>query len=164
MSAVNSTIDDNDWAILATLQANARTPNAQIARELHMAPSAILERIRKLEARGLIQGYEARLDAQALGLGLVAFVFVRADDAPGEVTTANRLVEIPEVQEVHHVAGEDCFLVKVRARDTAALGHLLRDRIGAIPTVRSTRTTIVLETVKESARIPFDAAGAKEDA
>lgn len=149
-------IDSLDRSILTILQSNARTPNSHIARDLGMAPSAILERIRKLEARGLIRDYEARLDAPALGLGLVAFVFVRADEVPGgEDPTGRQLAEIAEVQEVHHVAGEDCFLVKVRARDTAALGRLLRERIGAVPSVRSTRTTIVLETVKESARIPL---------
>ena len=62
---------------------------------------------------------------------------------------------IPEVQEVHHIAGEDCFLVKVRAPDTEALSRLLRDRFGALPAVRSTRTTVVLRTVKESGALPL---------
>jgi len=66
------------------------------------------------------------------------------------------------VQEVHHIAGEDCFLVKVRTRDTAALGSLLRDRVSAIEAVRSTRTTIVLDTVKETTEIDLrEAAGAE---
>jgi Lrp/AsnC family leucine-responsive transcriptional regulator len=73
----------------------------------------------------------------------------------GERETAQRLADLPEVQEVHHIAGEDCYLVKVRARDTEALGRLLRERFGAVPSVRSTRTTIVLETVKESSRLPL---------
>lgn len=148
-------IDDTDNEILNILQENARTSNAEIARQLGMAPSAILERIRKLEARGVLTGYEARLDAKALGLGLLAFVFVRADERLGAPEVGVALAAIPDVQEVHHIAGEDCYLVKVRVADTTALGRLLREGFGAIETVRSTRTTIVLATIKESARLPI---------
>jgi Lrp/AsnC family leucine-responsive transcriptional regulator len=146
-------IDDNDAEILNILQQNARTSNAEIARRLGMAPSAILERIRKLEGRGLIRGYEARLDPEAIGLGLLAFVFVRSDAPTGETDLGERLARVPEVQEVHHIAGEDCFLVKVRTADAKSLGRLLRDGIGGLGSVR-TRTTIVLETLHESARLP----------
>lgn len=147
-------IDEVDRQILTILQDDARTATAEIGRRLDMAPSAIFERIKKLEASGVIVGYHAKLDAKALGLGLVAFVFVRSDDMASEAVAADRLMEIPEVLEVHHIAGEDCFLVKVRAPDTEALGRLLRDRIGKIDSVLSTRTTIVLSSAKESARIP----------
>ncbi len=84
----------------------------------------------------------------------MAFVFVRAEELPGESKTGDSLALIDEVLEVHHIAGEDCYLVKVRAADTEALGTLLRRSIGAIPTVRSTRTTIVLNTVKEANMLP----------
>ena len=146
-------IDSNDKEILKILQQNARTPNAEIARRVGLAPSAIFERIRKLEERGIVDGYTAHLNARALGQGLLAFVFVRSDESAGAKRTSALLSKIPEVQEVHHVAGEDCFLVKVRAVDTHDLGRVLRDQVGAIKTVRSTRTTIVLETIKETAGI-----------
>lgn len=149
-------IDDIDRDILKIVQGNARTTNAEIARQVDMAPSAIFERIKKLEAAGLIMGYHARLKPKELGLGLVAFVFVRADDKAGELSVGDALAAIPEVQEVHHVAGEDCYLVKVRARDTEALGRLLRERFAAIERVRSTRTTIVLNTLKETVEIPLE--------
>ena len=155
-------MDDIDREILSILQDDARAPNAEIARRVKMAPSAVFERIRKLEERGVIQGYTARIDPSALGLGLLAFVFVRAEEGLGAPETERFLAAIPEVQEVHHVAGEDCFLVKVRLPDTAALGRLLRDGIGAIRAVRSTRSTIVLETVKETSQLPI-ATGAAED-
>lgn len=154
--------DATDTAILGMLQENARISNAEMARRVDMAPSAVHERIRKLEERGLIQGYEARLGARELGMGLVAFVFVRSNDTPGGVATAERLAALPEVQEVHHVAGEDCFLLKVRVADTQALSGLLRERIGAVPSVTSTRTTIVLDTVKETARLPLPLAAVEE--
>ncbi|HST89014.1 MAG TPA: Lrp/AsnC family transcriptional regulator [Ktedonobacterales bacterium] len=146
--------DDIDMHIVNILQHDARTSNADIARRLEMAPSAIFERIRKLEARGVLRGYEARVNPDALCLGLLAFVFVRADEPLGSSTAGQALAALPEVQEVHHVAGEDCYLVKVRVADTTALGHLLRDTFAAIPAIRSTRTTIVLSTLKESALLP----------
>jgi len=126
-------IDDIDRKILAILQQDARTSNAEIARQLGMAPSAILERIRKLEAHGVWRGYRAQIDPQALDLGLLAFIFVRADEQLTSSQVGMLLGELPAVQEVHHVAGEDCYLVKVRVADTAALSALLREGFGAIP-------------------------------
>jgi Lrp/AsnC family leucine-responsive transcriptional regulator len=151
-------IDGTDAIILNILQSSARTSNAEIARQVGLAPSAVFERIRKLEERGVIEGYAARIQPKAIGLPLLAFVFVRADDKPGAEQTARRVAEIPEVLEVHHVAGEDCFLAKVRAADTESLGRLLRERLGGIASITSTRTTIVLNTVKESAALPIESA------
>lgn len=148
-------IDEIDRKILNILQQNARVSNVQIAREVGMAPSAILERIRKLESRGVIRGYEAKIDPEALGLNLLAYVYVRSDELVGEEVTGQGLAELPEVQEVHHIAGEDCYLVKVRTTDAKALSHLLRGRFGAIPAVRSTRTTVVLDTLRDSSQLPL---------
>src|SRR5215475_14308530 len=150
-------IDATDIGILKILQENARTSNAEIARQVGLAPSAVFERIRKLEDRGVIEGYGARLNPKVMGVPLLAFVFVRADDRRADETAA-RVAAIPEVLEVHDVAGEDCLLVKVRAADTEALGRLLRDRFGRIASITSTRTTIVLETVKESSALPLETA------
>lgn len=148
-------IDEIDAQILTIIQGNARITNADIARQVEMAPSAVLERIRKLEMSGIIRGYEARLNPADLGLGLLAFIFVRTDERAGSPETARQLAEIPAVQEVHHVAGEDCFLVKVRAANTEALGNLLKGDFSQIPWIQSTRTTIVLSTVKETAQLPI---------
>lgn len=158
-------IDAIDRKILNILQQNARTPNAQIARELNMAPSAILERIRKLETSGVIQGYEARIDPEALDLRLLAFVAVRADSDGSEMTVGEQLRQIPEVQEIHHIAGEDCYLVKVRTADAKSLGRLLRNRItpiGANGSVR-TRSTVVLETLHETGRLSLAALPTEEE-
>jgi Lrp/AsnC family leucine-responsive transcriptional regulator len=149
-------IDSVDRRILRILQENARTPNVEIARRLKLAPSAVLERIRKLERRGAIRGYEAQLDAPLLDFGLVAFVFVRAEEKVGSTSIGEALARVPGVQEVHHVAGEDCYLVKVRAAGTEALGRLLREQFGAIRGITSTRTTVVFTTVKETAKLPLE--------
>lgn len=152
-------IDAVDTKILNIIQQNAKTTNADIARQVDMAPSAIFERLKKLEAHGLISGYYARLNPRELGFGLLAFVFVRAEDKGTELDTGELLTKIPEVQEVHHIAGEDCYLAKVRTKDTEALGRLLREHFSTIPTVRSTRTTIVLNTLRETCEIPLNGAG-----
>jgi Lrp/AsnC family leucine-responsive transcriptional regulator len=148
-------IDATDREILKILQHNARISNAEIARQVRMAPSAILERIRKLESRGVIQGYETRIDPEALGVHLLAFIYVRSSDHAGEIRTGEMLAGIEEVQEVHHIAGEDCFLVKVRVRDARTLGRLLRESFTADLGVQSTRTTIVLETLHDLVRLPL---------
>jgi Lrp/AsnC family leucine-responsive transcriptional regulator len=118
----------------------------------------VLERLRKLEARGIVRGYTALIDPQVVDQRMLAFVAVRTADRPGESRIGAALAEVPEVLEVHHVAGDDCLLLKIRARDTAHLAQILRDRLGAIDGVSSTRTTIVLETVKESPRLAVPAA------
>jgi Lrp/AsnC family leucine-responsive transcriptional regulator len=148
-------VDAIDLKILQMLQANGRTTQVDIAREVGLAPSAVLERIRKLEARGVIRGYTATLDPRTVGLGLLAFISVRTNEVAGEDGVGQALATVPEVLEVHHVAGDDCFLVKVRARDAEHLGELLKTSVGRVKGVRSTRTTIVLGTLKESTALPL---------
>ena len=146
-------LDQVDREILGLLQGNARISNADIARELSMAPSAVLERIKKLEQKNTILQYTTRLNPSALHQNLLAYVFIKASDGIGCNDTASALAAIPEVQEVHHVAGDDCYLVKVRTFDSASLMELMRNSIGKIPNILSTRTTIVLETVKEQQQL-----------
>jgi len=146
-------LDQVDREILGLLQGNARISNADIARELSMAPSAVLERVKKLEQKNTILQYTTRLNPSALHQNLLAYVFIKASDGIGCNDTASALAGIPEVQEVHHVAGDDCYLVKVRTFDSASLMELMRNSIGKIPNILSTRTTIVLETVKEQQQL-----------
>jgi Lrp/AsnC family leucine-responsive transcriptional regulator len=148
-------IDATSLAILETLQADARISNAEIGRRVGLAPSAVHERIRKLEERGAVRGYTATIDPASVDLGLLAFVLVRSEERRGAPTTEAALVALPEVQEVHHVAGEDCFMLKVRVRDTTALDALLSERISTLEGVRSTKTTIVLRSAKETSMIPI---------
>ena len=146
-------LDKTDLHILRLMQDNARISNADLARELGMAPSGMLERVKKLEQKNVIQQYTVRINPNALQQKMLAFVFMKAADGPGCNDTARELAKIPEVQEVHHIAGEDCYLVKVRTYDAASLMHLMRNSFGKIPNLLSTRTTIVLETVKEQQQL-----------
>ena len=148
-------LDPVDARIIDALQRNGRVAQVEIAREVGLAPSAVLERMRKLEARGVIRGYSALLSPKAVGLPMLAFVAVRTTEVAGEEKVGQDLARVNEVLEVHHVAGDDCFLVKVRARDAEHLGELLKTSIGRINGVRSTRTTIVLGSLKESVQLPL---------
>ena len=142
-------IDETDIEILRLLQENARTANAEIARRVNLAPSAVFQRIRKLEEQGIIAGYHAALNPAAIGQGLLAFIMVRTAEGARARETAEMLAAIPEVLEVHRVVGDDCFFLKARVRDTDSLGRLLDESIQPLAPVASTRTTIVLNTTKE---------------
>jgi Lrp/AsnC family leucine-responsive transcriptional regulator len=149
-------IDEISLKILKILQEKARIPNVEVARQVGMAPSAVLERIRKLEQQGYIDGYEVRLNPERFGRPLVAFVQVTVDghDPDGELGKA--LTGLPEAQEVHFIAGEDGYLVKLRVPDPAVLGDIVRRQIAGLPGVRGTRTALALNTMKETWRLPLD--------
>ncbi len=147
------TLDEIDWKILSLLQPNARITNVEMARQLEMAPSAVLERVKKLEQKMVIKGYSTRIDPMAVNQRLLAFIFIKASDGMGSSATGEAIAGIEEVQEVHHVAGEDCFLIKVRTADSASLMEIMRTKLSKIKSIVSTRTTIVLETVKEENNI-----------
>ena len=147
-------LDNTDLQILALMQDNARISNADMARELNMAPSAVLERVKKLEQKAVIKSYSARINPAAVEQKLLAFIFIRYSEGfTCSSQTAQLLAKIPEVQEVHHIAGEDCFLVKIRTADAASLMELMRNSMQKIPNIASTKTTIVLETVKEEQQL-----------
>ena len=150
-------INDVDKKILNIIQQDARITNAEIARQVGLAPSAVLERIRKLEERGVIRGYATQIDAAQVDFGLTAFVAVRTNECCSE--TDKFLAEIPEVLEVHDVAGEDSYLLKVRAKNTEHLGRILRERLKNVPNIAGTKTTIVLQTIKETIALPIAESG-----
>jgi len=147
-------LDEVDLQILTSMQGNARISNVDLAKELGMAPSAVLERVKKLEQRKVILQYNTVIDPAAVNQKLLAFIFIKSKEGfTCSTQTASALAKIPEVQEVHHIAGEDCFLVKVRTEDSASLMTLMRNSLKKIPDILSTKTTIVLETVKEQQQI-----------
>jgi Lrp/AsnC family transcriptional regulator, leucine-responsive regulatory protein len=148
-------IDDISLEILRILQEKARIPNVEVSRQVGLAPSAVLERIRKMEKQGVIDGYEVRLNPRRFASSQIAFVQVTVREQPEGPNIGEQLARIPEIQEVHYIAGEDCYLIKIRAADTVELGRLLRTRVTAIPGVLATRTAPVLATYKETARIPI---------
>ncbi|WP_342331086.1 Lrp/AsnC family transcriptional regulator [Pedobacter sp. FW305-3-2-15-E-R2A2] len=146
-------LDKIDLAILRLMQENSRISNVHMAKELEMAPSAVLERVKKLEQKNVITQYTARINPVAVDLKLLAFISLKAPHNIGCMDTANELSKLKEVQEVHIIAGDDCYLVKVRTTDSASLMALMRNSFSKIPNILSIRTTIVLETVKEEQQL-----------
>lgn len=147
-------MDETDLKILALIQPNAFLTNNEIAKKVSMAPSAVLERVKKLEQKGVIEGYPTRIRPAALELNLLAYIFIKTSEGPGNASVAKQLIKIPDVLELHHIAGEDCYLAKVRAKDPLSLIHLMREKFKN-PNILSTKTTIVLETLKETNQLPI---------
>ncbi|MBV2227567.1 MULTISPECIES: Lrp/AsnC family transcriptional regulator [Sphingobacterium] len=157
MAKLEISLDQIDLQIIRIMQDNARTNNADIARELGMAPSAILERVKKLEQKEVILQYNARINPVALDQKMLSFIFIKTQDIIGVQKVGLLLAEIPEVLEVHDIAGEDGYLIKVRTNDSAGLVDLMRNTLSKIEGIISTRTTIVLETVKEDNKLVIPA-------
>lgn len=149
-------IDEISVKILKILQKKARIPNVEVARQVDLAPSAVLERIRKLEKKGYIDGYEVRLNPEKFKRKIVAFLKVNIHAQADITETGNQLSSFPEIQEVHHITGDDGFLIKVRVSDVTGLGQLVGEKILKIAAVRSTDTCVAMSTFKETARIPID--------
>jgi Lrp/AsnC family transcriptional regulator, leucine-responsive regulatory protein len=147
-------LDSTDLKILSHLQQDACLQNTELAKKIGMAPSAVLERVKKLEQKGVIKDYITRINPAALNLTLLAFIFIKSSEGPADASTAKLIAKIPEVLEVHHVAGDDCYLVKIRTEDPQSLIRLMREKFGKIPNIISTKTTIVLETIKEDNYLP----------
>jgi len=138
-------LDDLDLRILGALQSNARSTFAELGSLVGLRAPAVHDRVKRLEARGYIRHYAARLDARRLGYGLAAFVsaYTTADVDYERFSAA--VAALPEVAEIHSVAGEESFVLKVVTRSTAHLDDFL-SRLKAIPGIGRTKTTIVLST------------------
>ncbi len=147
-------IDKISHKILKILQKKARIPNVEVARQVGLAPSAVLERIRKLEKQGFIDGYEVRLNPEKFHHSQISFIRMQIENAKKQKIIAV-LQKIPEVQEIHFVTGSDGLLLKVRCANNTALNNLLFEQIKDIPGVIATQSETVLKTIKETSRIPL---------
>ncbi|KDB53613.1 AsnC family transcriptional regulator [Sphaerotilus natans subsp. natans DSM 6575] len=148
-------LDKIDRRILALLQADGRISNLKLAEAVHLSPTAVLERVRRLTREGFILGYEARLDPVKLDAGLMVFVEVLLDRTVQDVMdTFRAAVQVrPEILECHLVAGGFDYLLKTRVADMAAYREFIGSVIWALPGVRETRTYVVMEEVKNTAAI-----------
>lgn len=155
MNATEEMLDEKSLEILKILQEKARIPNVDISRQVGLAASAVLERIRKLEKQGFIDGYEVRLNPERFRKSLISFVRIYLVQSADLDNIADQLGRMEEVQELHFVTGDDCFLTKMRVENHLELGKIITKKIMQIPGVRSTKTSTVLNTYKETARIPI---------
>jgi len=150
------TIDKIDAKILRVLQKDGRISNLKLAEEVHLSPTAVLERVKRLTRDGYILGYEARLNPAKLGAGMLVFIEVLLDrTAPDVMETFKAAVQTrPEILECHLVAGGFDYLIKTRVADMSAYRGMIGSVIWALPGVRETRTYAVMEEVKSSTALP----------
>jgi Lrp/AsnC family leucine-responsive transcriptional regulator len=148
-------MDATDISAIKALQASGRESWAALGELMGLTGPAAADRVRRLEERGVIRGYTALVDPDAVGVGLAAFVAVTLDRPKDRARFLALVERLPEVQECHHTAGEDDYLLKVRCRSTADLERLLTHELKGHTGVVRTRTTVVLRTVKESTAIPL---------
>ncbi|WP_437973441.1 Lrp/AsnC family transcriptional regulator [Sorangium sp. So ce295] len=148
-------MDAIDLKAIHLLSRDARRSWADLGEAVGLSAPAVAERVRRLEERGVITGWEARLDARTVGAGLTAFISVSIANRRGRGEFLRAVERAAEIQECHHVAGDEDYLLKVRCRDTEALERLLTQELKAHDGVVRTRTTIVLSTAKETALPPL---------
>jgi Lrp/AsnC family transcriptional regulator, leucine-responsive regulatory protein len=141
-------VEETDRAIVAELCADGRLSYTELAEKVGLSVSAVHQRVRRLEQRGVIKGYAARLDYEAIGLPLTAFVAVRPLDSAAPDDAPQRLADLPEIESCYSVAGEDFYLLAVRVKSPGDLERLLNE-IRTAANV-ATRTTVVLSTPFEN--------------
>ncbi len=148
-------LDSTDTKILLILQNHGRRHLAEIAKEVELSPPAVMERIKKLESRGIIKGYHALVDAKAVGRDVLAFIGVSVGHQRHIAAFSSHMVRQRDVLECHHVTGEESFILKVKTADTASLERVLGE-IRSMEGVTRTVTKVVLSTPKESQVLELD--------
>ncbi|MEX2542300.1 MAG: Lrp/AsnC family transcriptional regulator [Trueperaceae bacterium] len=148
--------DSIDRQILLILREDGRSSHAALAKAVGLSAPAVGERVRKLEQSGVIRGYRAVLDADTLGLDICAFVAIAPQPRKPATELVERLLSLPEIEELHAVAGNYAYIAKVRVASTQALDGFL-DRLFMMDGVERTETTMVLRTNAERPmHLPFD--------
>jgi Lrp/AsnC family transcriptional regulator, leucine-responsive regulatory protein len=158
MRSVQVTFDRFDRRILELLQHDGRLTNLELAERVGLSPSPCLRRVRALEESGIIRGYHARLDAQQLGLSLMALVYISMDRHTPErfANFEDRVRVLPEVLECLLITGQQAdYQLKVIVRDMQAYQHLLLEQITRIEGVTGVHSSFVLRTVIDHTALPL---------
>jgi Lrp/AsnC family leucine-responsive transcriptional regulator len=148
-------IDEIDVRILELLQQEGRMQRSDVAEEVNLSISAVSERMRKLEERGVIEGYRAIVDPKRLHVDITSFIRVSVEGSERYADFVDRTRKMKEVLEVHSITGEGSHLIKVRTKNTTTLERFLSE-IQSIPGVTQTTTSIVLSTFKETRAVPAE--------
>lgn len=152
-------MDEIDFKLIARMMSQGRITWAELGSLLGLSAPAAADRTRKLEEKGVIKGYSALVDPGAVGCGLTAFISVtldRPDHRPGFLKLVG---EMAEIQECHHITGEEDYLLKVRCSGINALERIISSHLKEIPGIARTRTSIALSTVKETSAVPLPGPG-----
>lgn len=151
------TIDRIDKKILFHLQKNARITNSQLSKEVGLSPAPTLERVKKLESMGLIDGYHAQINKKKLNLGVCIFIqasLVKTDKSKFESFKA-KINDIPEVVECHHMTGSADFLIKIFTQDIDTYNKLVLDKLISLDEIGNLQSMVVLDTYKDSKVLEF---------
>jgi DNA-binding Lrp family transcriptional regulator len=152
-------LDEKDVALLELLQENARLTVKELSRKIGSPITTTHARLKRLEKEGFIKAYRAILNPKKLGFNTLAYIFISFSREKGldQRKVASEIAKIPEVQEVHIITGEWDILAKVRVSNVDALGELVVNKLRNIEGVEKTYTSVVLENVKESTKLPVRA-------
>lgn len=153
--------DEIDLAILDQLQNDSKITNATLASRVGISPPSTLERVKKLEASGIIRGYVALIDPHAVDKPMAALVHVTLREHGEDMLMGfqDAMLHLPEVQSIWHTAGEEDFIVKVVVTDMAQYEEFVVHKLSATPNIGRVRTSFVLNCMKDDTRVPLDAVG-----
>lgn len=150
-------LDATDRRLLRHLQEHGRASNLELAEAVHLSPAQCHRRHRRLEEKGLIKRYEARLDAQRIGLGVVAFIHVTMER--GHIREMPKfkqhIAELAHIQECYAVTGDSDYVLKVVARDLKSLSDFLMDTLMRMPGVNSVHSSVCLDELKCTSALPL---------
>ena len=148
-------LDPKDKQLIDELQVNSRITNAELSKRVGLSPSSTLERVKKLEASGLIERYITMLNPRMAGYSCFTFVEIKLA-RHGETPVENffkSIANIPEVLECHHITGEADSLLKIATRDIPAYEELILHQLSALPNVQNMKTSVVLSTFKNETKL-----------
>lgn len=149
-------IDRTDKKILEILQKNAKITNAKLSQEIGLSPAPTLERVRKLEARGIISGYHAKLNMSKVGLGVSTFVMVslKGHNKKNIDSFLNKIKDVENIVECHHITGSGDFILRIVAEDIESYQELMLDKVSEIEVTDSLQSMVILSTFKDNKVIP----------
>jgi Lrp/AsnC family transcriptional regulator, leucine-responsive regulatory protein len=148
-------LDEIDSKVIHHLMSQGRITWAELASLLDLSAPATADRVRRLEERRVITGYAAIVNAETIGYPLTALIAVTLEKPKHRAAFLKKVEQLAEIQECHHVTGDDDYWLKVRCRGTQDLERLISDELKELPGILRTRTTIVLSTVKETSALPI---------
>ncbi len=148
-------LDEIDITVLQQLMRQGRITWSELASLLQLSAPATADRVRRLEEKGIIQSYAALVNPELIGCGITAFIAVTLDRPEHRQGFIDLVNHLPEIQECHHVTGDDDYLLKVRCTSTRSLEALISNQIKGLPGILRTRTTLALSTVKETPVLPL---------
>ena len=149
-------IDRTDKKILEILQKNAKITNAKLSKQIGLSPAPTLERVRKLESRGIISGYHAKLNMSKVGLGVSTFVMVslKGHNKKNLQSFLDKIKYVENIVECHHITGSGDFILRIVAEDIESYQELMLDKVSEIEVTDSLQSMVILSTFKDNKVIP----------